>query len=114
MTNQSNPTRAQRREQRDAVRAAGVYGVDIEDALADSWISRFVCFADSSKVARARIRDAGFHRRSTWAEWSPRAPPKDGRELPVLESTDAHWYRSRLDDGGWTAWERLPTDYRDA
>jgi hypothetical protein len=94
------------------VGTTGVYGVDVEDALADSRISRIVCFAQSSDEARARIRDAGFHKRRMWAEWTPKAQPKDGRRLPALEPGDVHWYRSRLDDVGWTPWERLPGDYR--
>jgi hypothetical protein len=106
------PTRAQRREQRGVLPAAGVYGVDVEDALADSWISRFVCYAESPDEARARIRDAGFHKRRMWAEWSPKAPPKDGRQTPDLGRGDGHWYRSRLDDAGWTPWEALPAKYR--
>ena len=106
-------TRAQLREQRTELGTAGVYGVDVEDALADSWISRFVCSAESPEEARARIRDAGFHKGKMWSSvWGPEAPPKDGRPLPAFEPGDVHWYRSRLDDVGWTPWEQLPTDYR--
>lgn len=105
-------TRSERRERRSAIGTAGVYGVDAEDAVADSWITRFVCFADSPRAARARVRDAGFHRQRTWSMWSPRARPRDGRPLPELEPGDGHWYRSPLDDSGWAPWERLPGDYR--
>jgi hypothetical protein len=104
-------TRAQRRERQSDVPVAGIYGVDVEDALADSWISRFVCFADSPEDARARIRDAGFHKRRIEAEWNPKVRPKEA--LPLgLGPDDDHWYRSRLDDVGWTSWEQLPANYR--
>jgi hypothetical protein len=59
-------SRAQLREQQAELGTAGVYGVDVEDALADSWISRFVCFAESPDEARAHIRDAGFHKGRIW------------------------------------------------
>ena len=91
---------------------AGIYGVDAHDAGADSWIGRYVCFAASPDEARARIRDGGFHKRSLWGEWSPKAQSRNGRPPPALEPGDVHWYRSRLDDSGWTPWERLPGDYR--
>jgi hypothetical protein len=91
--------------------AAGAYGVDIRDAGADSWIGRFVFFAESPVEARAHIRDAGFHKRQIEVEWSPRQEPREG--LPDdLGPADGHWYRSRLNDCGWTPWERLPEDHR--
>jgi hypothetical protein len=43
----------------------GTAGVDVEDVLADSWISRFVCIAESPDEMKARIRDAGFHKGRT-------------------------------------------------
>jgi hypothetical protein len=104
-------TRAQLREQRAAVGAPGVYGVDAHDAGADSWIGRYVCFAKSPEEASARIRDAGFHKRRIWGEWSAGQTPPEG--LPDdLGPGDGHWYRSRFDDSGWTPWERLPGDYQ--
>lgn len=105
-------TREQRRERADAVGTAGVYGVDAHDAGADTWTGRrYVCFAESPSAARQRIRDAGFHKRRVTVTWTPGdAPPA---LLPgELGPGNDHWYRSRLDDSGWTPWERLPADYR--
>lgn len=105
-------TPSQRCELWSAVGTAGTYGLDAEDAGADSWITRFVCFADSLQTARGRVRDAGFHKQRTWSLRRPRKRPTGGRTWPDLEPGDVHWYRSRLDDSGWTPWERLPEDYR--
>jgi hypothetical protein len=88
-----------------------VYGVDAEDAGADSWIGRYMLWAESADEAKARTRDAGFHQRRIWATWRPEQEPPQGIP-PGLQQGDVHWYRSRLDDSGWTLWERLPSDYR--
>jgi hypothetical protein len=88
-----------------------VYGVDAKDAGADSWIGRYLFFAESPEGARARTRAAGFHKRQISVFWNPGREPPQG--LPDdLESGDGHWYRSRFDDSGWTPWERLPEGYR--
>jgi hypothetical protein len=104
-------TRAERRERRAGVPVSGVYGVEVWDAGADHWLGRYVIWAESADEAKARTRDAGFHRKQIQAMWTPgqQAPS----ELPSnLRAGDAHWYRSRFDWGGWTAWEQLPPDYR--
>ncbi len=104
-------TRAQRRALRATVPAAGVYGVQSKDARADSWIGRYFFWAGSVDEAKRRTREAGFHQRQITAHWSPGQTPPEG--LPSeLHRGDGHWYRSRLDDGGWTPWEQLPADYR--
>ena len=104
-------TRAERRARRAATPASGVYGVDATDAGADSWIGRYVTWAESADDAKARTRDAGFHRKQIQAQWTPGLRPPEG--VPTaLKPGDAHWYRSRLEDSGWTEWERLPPDYR--
>ena len=113
-------TRAQRRERRAAVPASGVYGIDAEDAEANSWTGRYVFFAQSADEAKTRIREAGFHRKQIAYRWGPGHEPPEGPGWyeerpealpPSLGQGDGHWYRSRLDDGGWTPWERLPRDY---
>jgi hypothetical protein len=104
-------TRAQRRARRATVPAEGVYGIDSKDAGADSWIGRYVFWAESVDEAKRRTREAGFHQRQITAQWSPGQTPPE--VLPSeLHRGDGHWYRSRLDDGGWTPWEQLPADYR--
>ncbi len=104
-------TRAQRRARRATAPAEGMYGVDSKDAGADSWIGRYVLWAESVDEAKRRTREAGFHQRQITAQWSPGQTPPAG--LPSeLRRGDGHWYRSRLDDGGWTPWEQLPADYR--
>ena len=104
-------TRAQRREQQGALPTAGAYGIDAQDAGADSWIGRYVIHVESADEARAQISGAGFHKRQISAHWSPALQPPE--ELPTgLVAGDRHWYRSRFDDSGWTAWEQLPEDYR--
>lgn len=105
------PTRAERRERTASVPDAGVYGVDAQDAGADSWTGRYVFFAETPDLARQRIRDAGFHKGQIEAEWSPRRPPPGGAPGD-LGPDNAHWYRSRFDFTGWSEWERLPADYR--
>ena len=104
-------SRAQRRALRATAPAVGVYGVDADDAGADSWIGCYLFWAESADDARARTRDAGFHQKQIKARWSPGQEPPHG--VPAeLRRGDVHWYRSRLDDSGWTSWERLPPDYR--
>ncbi|MEJ5868485.1 hypothetical protein WDV85_12140 [Pseudokineococcus sp. 5B2Z-1] len=111
MSKQSPLTRAQRRSRRGEPAAEGVYGVDTEDAGASSWTGRYLMWARSPQHAAERIRDAGFHRRRTEASWDPtRLPPQ---ALPdQLHAETAAWFRSRLDDDGWTPWQTLPADYR--
>jgi hypothetical protein len=104
-------TRAQRRALQAAIPHGGVYGVDAQDAGADSWTGRYVFWADSLDEAMRRKRDAGFHQRQITSRWSPSQEPPE--VLPSeLRPGDVHWYRSRLDDSGWTPWEQLPADYR--
>jgi hypothetical protein len=104
-------TRAQRRTRRAAVPVSGAYGADAEDAGADSWIGRYMFWADSADEAKARTREAGFHRKQIHADWTPAQMPSQG--IPSgLQQGDRHWFRSRLDDSGWTPWELLPPDYR--
>lgn len=104
-------TRGQLRDQQVKADAADVYGVDADDAGADSWIGRYVFFAQSRDEARARIRDAGFHKRRIGREWHPGQTPPEG--VPAdLGAGNGHWYRTRFDDSGWTPWERLPRHYR--
>jgi len=103
-------TRAQRRALRATVPAEGVYGVDVKDPGADSWIGRYVFWAESVDEAKRRTREAGIHQRHVTAQWSPGRTPREG--LPsALSRGDGHWYRSRLDDDGWTPWEQLRADY---
>jgi hypothetical protein len=104
-------TRAQRRERRETVPVSGVYGVDAWDAGADNWIGRYVFWAKSADEAKTRTRDAGFHRKQIQATWTPGHQPSEG--IPSeLRRGDAHWYRSRFEDSGWTSWDRLSPDYR--
>jgi hypothetical protein len=104
-------TRAQRRENRASVPTSGVYAVEVWDAGADHWLGRYAFWAESADEAKTRTRDAGFHRKQIQGMWTPgHRPPVD---LPSeLQEGDAHWYRSRFNEGGWTAWEQLPADYR--
>jgi hypothetical protein len=93
------------------VPGAGAYGIDTRDAGADSWTGRYLFFARSPEEARSRVRDAGFHSKQIRARWAPGQEPPEG--VPAgMGPGDEHWYRSRWDDNGWTAWERLPGDYR--
>ncbi|KQS73706.1 hypothetical protein ASG41_03680 [Modestobacter sp. Leaf380] len=55
-----------------------MYGVDAQDAEADSWIGRNLCFALSPAEARAHMRGAGFHEQRTRATWTPRQAPPEG------------------------------------
>lgn len=107
-----NPrTRAERRRRREGTPEPGVYGIDVKDAGSDSWVGRYACFAGSPDVMRSRTRDAGFHKRQINAQWGPgsRVP---GPGLLTIAAEGPHWYRSRLQDSGWSPWERLPADYR--
>jgi hypothetical protein len=104
-------TRAQRRARRATFPVSGVYGVDATDAGADSWIGRHLFWADSADAAKARTLNAGFHQKHIQAQWTPgQKPPRDAPS--ELQQGDVHWYRSRLEDSGWSSWERLPPDYR--
>jgi hypothetical protein len=107
---EQKPTRAQRRAHRAAVPDAGPYGIDAKDAGADSWIGRYVFWAESADEAKTRTRNAGFHQKQLQARWTPGQIPPEG--VPSdLHKGDQHWYRSRLNDGGWASWEKLPPDY---
>jgi hypothetical protein len=104
-------TRAERRGHRATVPVSEVYGVDATDAGAESWIGRYLCWADSADAARARARNAGFHHKHIRAQWTPSQKPPPGIPAELQQKND-HWYRSRFNDSGWTSWERLPADYR--
>jgi hypothetical protein len=93
------------------VPAAGVYGVDVWDMWADFLLGRYLFYAESSQAARARIRDAGFHKKQVRGQWDPGSDPPEGRPA-ALGPGDPHWYRSRWDQAGWTPWEQLPGDFR--
>ena len=71
-------TRAERRQFRASVPAAGCHGVDVTAAGADSWTGRYPCWAESPNQARRRIVSAGFHRRQVQARWTPEQPPPEG------------------------------------
>ncbi|MET7638145.1 hypothetical protein [Streptomyces sp. NPDC005438] len=103
-------TRAQRRERRAARPVAGLYGVMARDAGAGGWVGLYLCYAHSPEEARNREVAAGFHKRGVEARWTPGHPPP--HQPPDVGPDDDHWYRSRLEDAGWTPWERLPSDYR--
>jgi hypothetical protein len=89
---------------------AGVYGVSVLDAGADSWTGLYLCHAMDANHARRRIREAGFHKRQVQARWTPTEPPP--RVPGELATGDERWFRSRQDDDGWSPWEALPPDYR--
>ncbi|MFB7889466.1 hypothetical protein ACFCZ3_15610 [Cellulosimicrobium cellulans] len=103
------PTRAEIRS-RHRPEGAGVYGVSVLDARADSWTGLYLCHAIDADHARRRVREAGFHRRQIQARWTPAVPPP--RVPSELAAGDARWFRSRQDDDGWSPWEALPPDYR--
>jgi len=110
MSKQPKLTRAERRELRASDPAEGVYGVDAQDAGADSWTGRYVMWARTPDEAKKRIAAAGFHKKQIEHHWTPVAPPPG---LPAdLGAACDRWYRSRLDDGGWTTWEALDATYR--
>lgn len=103
-------TRVERRELRASEPAEGVYGVDAQDAGAESWTGRYVMWARTPNEAKKRIAAAGFHKKQIEHHWTPVAPPSG---LPAdLGAGCDPWYRSRPDDGGWTAWEALDATYR--
>ncbi len=79
-------TRAERRERRANVPVFGVYGVDVEDAGALTWTGRYMCWASSPQEARARIREAGFHKQATVRMYAPSEPPREG--LPDIPAGD--------------------------
>ena len=109
MSKPAKGTRAERRERRASQPAEGVYGVDAQDAGADSWTGRHVVWARTPDEARGRVAAAG-HKKQLTRRWTPSAPPPG---LPGdLGAGDDRWYRSRLEDDGWTAWVALPADYR--
>ena len=103
-------TRAERRSRRESVPDEGVYGVDAEDAGADTWTGRYLFWASSAEEATRRVRDAGVHKKQVRRHWSPAESPPEG--LPDIGPATTGWYRSRRHDSGWTAWEVLPAEYR--
>jgi hypothetical protein len=124
MANKRRLTRAERRSRRAAEGAAWpearAYGVEVSDASAQSWVSRIVFFAASRAQAEERLA-ASRLRRGGVGSCSDLKPA----EIPpavwaMAEKKPDHYYRSRLDDGGWTSWEELlptyvhPTDARGA
>jgi hypothetical protein len=105
----SGPTRAERREQEKSENC-GIYGIDAQDAGADSWVGRYVFFARSRQEARQRIREARFHKKQIENEWTPRRPPPG--DIPdALSRGEGSWYRRRYNDSGWTPWEKLSENY---
>ena len=111
MARREELTRAERRRRVAEVAAAGVYGVDVTDAGADSWLGRYLCWAQTPDDARRRVREAGLRAGQVQARWTPQHPPRNG--LPAgLSPGDERWWRSRLDDRGWTPWEQLPATHR--
>lgn len=110
MSKPKPPTRAERREQRSIVPQEGIYGVDADDAGADSWTGRYLCWASSPAEAKRRVVGAGFHKRQVRQHWSPGNLPLEGVPAALGPAFEG-WFRSRDDDGGWTDWEALPADY---
>jgi hypothetical protein len=112
VTKQPKLSRAERRERRASAPEEGVYGVDALDAGADSWTGRYLLWARSSEEAQERVRAAGFHKKQIERWWTPSKLPPD-RRLPVALGPGVDgWFRSRLDDDGWSAWEALEATYR--
>ncbi|MFE6234222.1 hypothetical protein [Cellulosimicrobium sp. NPDC057862] len=105
----SRPTRAEIRA-RHRPDGAGVYGVSVLDAGADSWTGLYLCRAADADHARRRIREAGFHKKHIQGRWTPTDPPP--RVPGELADDDERWFRCRYDDDGWGPWEPLPRDYR--
>jgi hypothetical protein len=111
MSQRPKLTRAERRERRASTVVPGVYGVDAMDAGATSWTGRYLTWARTPDEAKERIKAAGFHKKQIQRHWTPSKPPPEG--LPAgLASGCNGWYRSRLDDDGWTEWEALGATYR--
>jgi hypothetical protein len=111
MSKQSKPTRAERRERRASAAVEGVYGVDAVDAGARSWTGRYLMWARTPDEAKERIGAAGFHKKQIRQRWTPSKPPPEGLPADLGGDCDG-WYRSRLEDGGWTEWEALVGTYR--
>jgi hypothetical protein len=116
MTGKRRLTRAELRLQRAAERAAvpeaRAYDVEVSDASAQCWVSQIVFFAASRKEAEERLKAARFDRGggSLQSEMALAEIPPQVRELAA--KNPEHFFRSRLDDGGWTCWEQLLPVYR--
>jgi hypothetical protein len=117
-------TRAEVRERRAAAQAsrpeADVYGVEVSDASAESWVSRIVFFAGSRHEAEQRLVSAQLRRGgvSVCSDLDPEEIPAEVHALALAHPQQ--YFRSRLHDRGWTCWEPLlptyqhPTDARGA
>ena len=105
-------TRAQRREERAGRQTSGIYGVEAYDYGADHRLGRYLCWADNPDEARLRIRDAGFHKKTSWQVFDPESLPTEPPLPSVMTVRFEGWYRSRNNWEGWSAWEPLPADYR--
>ncbi len=110
MSAKSRPTRSERRARRAAIPAEGVYGVDAQDAGADSWVGRYLLWARDEREAKARITAAGFHRKQYGHLWRPGEPPP--QVPPGLAPGFQGWWRSRRNDDGGSQWVHLPATYR--
>ncbi|MGQ0629944.1 MAG: hypothetical protein ACT4P1_02810 [Sporichthyaceae bacterium] len=109
MASKRKPTHAERRAAQPAAAGARVYGLEIEDAGADSWLSRIVYFADSSDSADERRRSLGVHNRVIKALLTDSAIPEEAHRLATMNPTAS--FLSQFNDDGWSPWFALPPGY---
>lgn len=103
-------TRAERRAARPEVPDARVYGVEIRDAGATSWNSRIIFFASTPGEATEIMRAADLYKRVILGHLRHDEIPADGAAL--ARQNPGALFLSQFDDEGWTAWMRLPSDYK--
>ena len=100
--------RARRDERQARFPAARVYGLTVEDPMAQTWESQAIVFATSPDEARVLFQEAGFFKRNS----QPIEPDKlAGEEFEPTKAQPSQVFLRRRHDFGWSQWYALPTGY---
>ncbi|WP_336031894.1 hypothetical protein [Geodermatophilus sp. FMUSA9-8] len=100
--------RARRDERQSQFTASRVYGLTVEDPMAQTWESQAIVFATSPDEARALFQAIGFLKRNSQPIEANKLADK---EFTVAKAQPLQVFLRRGHDFGWSRWYPLPAGY---
>lgn len=100
--------RARREERHSQFPASRVYGLTVEDPMAQTWESQAIVFATSPDEARTLLQGAGFFKRNSQPIETDKLADE---EFEVAKTEPLQVFLRRGHDFGWSRWYRLPIGY---